>query len=484
MMGLHRKQDELWCEPVNLARRIPQDHPLRQLQRVLDLDFVPQEVSRCYGRNGNVSVDPVIVLKMMLLLFWDNVASERELLRIIPLRIDYLWFLGYGLEDEIPHHSVLSKARKRWGGELFSQLFGQVVQQCLDAGLVDGTKLHADSSLIRADAAVNSVVRVTLAKLEEPATDPSANSPTNTRGVHTTPVNGRHLVQTDPDSAVARHRSGKAVPSYKNHRLVDDKKGVVTVTQTTHGVVDDGVQLPALLAEQEQKLPAVLQTLVADARYGTSANFIALAKVGVHTHMADLRSKQRNLSVEGIHPRADFIYQAESDTYQCPAGEELTRHHFHHHRGYWEYRAAAEVCAGCPQRAQCTRSRTGRSINRYPEQELLDDARRQSHSEAAQKDRKRRQWFQERNFAEASTQHGYKRARWRGLWRQTIQDQIIATLQNLKILMRNLFAVFCGLWRALLWGWEYLLTSIKDFCRITSAMANSSSAFNIQCTTT
>jgi len=462
MMGLHRKQDELWCEPVNLARRIPPDHALRRLQRVLDLDFVPQEVSRCYGRNGNVSVDPVIVLKMMLLLFWDNVASERELLRIIPLRIDYLWFLGYNLEDEIPHHSVLSKARKRWGGELFSQLFGRVVQQCWDAGLVDGAKLHADSSLIRADAAVNSVVRVTLAKLDEPETNLPTH-PTNTREVHTTPVNGRHLVQTDPDSAVARHRTGKAVPSYKNHRLVDDKKGVVTVSQTTHGVVDDGVHLPALLAEQEQRVPVALQTLVADARYGSSANFLALARKGVQTHMADLRSKQRNLSVEGIHPREDFTYQAASDTYQCPAGEVLVRHHFHHHRGYWEYRAATEVCAGCPQRAQCTRSRTGRSINRYPEQELLDEARRQSHSEAGKLDRKRRQWFQERNFAEASTQHGYKRARWRGLWRQTIQDQIIATLQNLKILMRNLFAAFCGLWRALPREWEDLTTFMKGF---------------------
>lgn len=452
MMGLHSKQDELWCEPVNLARRIPEDHSLRKLRQVLDLSFVHQEVSGCYGRNGNVSVDPVIVLKMMLLLFWDNVASERELMRVIPLRIDYLWFLGYSLEDEIPNHSVLSKARKRWGGELFSKLFSRVVQQCFDAGLVDGEKLHADSSLIRANAAVNSVVRVTLGKLEQPektSPQPTQNlkqrppSKPGDNPVHTTPVNGKHLVQTDPDCAVARHRTGKAVPSYKNHRLLDDKKGVITVTQTTHGVIDDGVQLPVLLEAQAGQMPDTnLGTLVADARYGSSANFIALARAGVTTHMADLRSKLRNLSTEGIYPREDFIYHTESDTYQCPAGEKLTRHHFHHNRGYWEYRAPTEVCAGCPQRAQCTRSRTGRSINRYPDQELLDEARRQSHSEAGQLDRKRRQWFQERNFAEASTQHGYKRSRWRGLWRQTIQDQIIATLQNLKILIRNTHGEF------------------------------------------
>jgi hypothetical protein len=87
--------------------------------------------------------------------------------------------------------------------------------------------------------------------------------------------------------------------------------------------------------------------------------------------------------------------------------------------------------------AQCTRSKAGRSLNRYPGHHLLERARRQSHGPTARRDRQRRQWFQERNFAEATTQHGFKRARWRGLPKQTIQDQLIAILQNLKILLRK-----------------------------------------------
>ena len=174
MMGRHAKQNELWSEPVNLARRIPADHPLRKLRETVKLDFVREEVAGSYGRKGNVSVDPVIVMKMMLLLFWDNVRSERELMRIIPLRIDYLWFLGYSLEDEIPNHSVLSKARRRWGAEVFARLFRQSVAQCLEAGLIEGSKLHTDSSLVRANASLNSVVAVTLAKLEESAEEKAA----------------------------------------------------------------------------------------------------------------------------------------------------------------------------------------------------------------------------------------------------------------------------------------------------------------------
>ena len=119
-MGHWQKQTELWVEPINLGRRIPPDHLLRKINKVLDLGFVRREVAGFYGSNGHVSVDPVIIIKLMLLLFLDDVRSERELMRIVPLRLDYLWFLGYGLEDEIPTHSVLSKARKRWGAKSLS----------------------------------------------------------------------------------------------------------------------------------------------------------------------------------------------------------------------------------------------------------------------------------------------------------------------------------------------------------------------------
>jgi len=135
------------------------DHPLRRVAAEIDFTFIHAEVAASYGHNGHVSVDPVILLKMMFLLFWDDVASERELMNVIPERLDYLWFLGYGLDDEIPNHSVLSKARARWGKETFEKFFVRTITQCVQAGLVDGRKLHVDSSLIDASASRDSVLR-------------------------------------------------------------------------------------------------------------------------------------------------------------------------------------------------------------------------------------------------------------------------------------------------------------------------------------
>jgi len=437
-MGQHAKQNELWVEPVNLARRIPEDHPLRKLQRVLKLDFVREAVMGFYGRNGNVSVDPVIIMKMMLLLFWDNVASERELMRVIPLRIDYLWFLGYGLEDEVPNHSVLSKARQRWGKEVFEQLFARTVQQCLEAGLIDGEKLHVDSSLVRADASLNSVVQVTVAKLEQGTEEQKEDKDGGGGDGGGGGTNEKFQSTSDPEATLVRHTTGKALPSYKNHRALDDRAGVITVTQTTTAIVDDGAQLPAVVAAHQKVLGKDLRAVIADSKYGIAANFLLLAAQGIRSHMADLRSRQHNHRLKEIYPAERFAYDKASDTFRCPAGRKLYRHHFHHQRGYHEYRTRAGVCGRCRLAHLCTRAKAGRTLNRYPQQELLDRARRQSRGPSARRDRKRRQWMQERNFGEAATEHGFKRSRWRGLLKQTIQDQIIAALQNLKILIRNL----------------------------------------------
>ena len=159
MMGTNQPQKDLFSYQIDLDKRVRSDHPLRQIAGTVDFTFVRAAVAGSYGYNGNVSVDPTVVMKMMFLLFYDDVASERELMRIIPERLDYLWFLGYGLDDEIPNHSVLSKARNRWGVEVFEQLFVGIVRQCVEKGLVSGEKIHMDGSLVDANASRNSVVK-------------------------------------------------------------------------------------------------------------------------------------------------------------------------------------------------------------------------------------------------------------------------------------------------------------------------------------
>src|SRR5580765_5507742 len=135
-----QSKPKLFHYGVNLEKRVRSNNPLRAVKAAVDFGFVRKRVAGFYGRDGHESEDPIVIMKLMLLLFMDNVSSERELMRIVGERLDYLWFLKMDLDDEIPNHSVLSKARRRWGREIFEELFVRMVKACVEAGLVEGSK--------------------------------------------------------------------------------------------------------------------------------------------------------------------------------------------------------------------------------------------------------------------------------------------------------------------------------------------------------
>jgi len=440
MMGHQEPQKDLFSYHIDLDKRVRRDHPLRRIAEQIDFTFIREEVAKFYGKNGHESVDPVILLKMMFLLFYDNVASERELMKIIAERLDYMWFLGYRLDDEIPNHSVLSKARKRWGPEVFASFFIRVVTQCVEAGLVDGQKIHVDSSLIDANASKGSVVKscpelIAALKQAYQAQESKLEDTSTPEGYQA--INDRMVSLTDPDAALARKNGDSARPRYHHHRVVDDAQGVVTAVETTPGSIAENKKLLDVVKQHEQNTGLQTQTVVADHKYGTAENYVAGQQAGWTTHMGDVLSKQdHEHKQEGIFPESAFTYNAQDDTYTCPAGQVLRPRRVHPFKRTWEYCLPKRICAACPLRSQCTRAQVyGRTLHRHEHQELLDRAREQAHSPEARKDRRRRQVMIEQSFADAANNHGFKRSRWRRLWRQQIQDYLIAAIQNIRILL-------------------------------------------------
>ena len=442
MMGQQKTTEQLFSYQVSLERRVPREHVLRQVSEVVDFTFVREAVAERYGRNGNESIDPVVILKLMFLLFFDNVSSERELMRMLGYRLDYLWFLGFTLDDDVPNHSVLSKARTRWGAELFEELFVRVVAACVERGLVDGKKIHMDGSLVDANAAKGSVLKgapeliaalrraygVEAQKLDEPGEEEGGPASVNSKAVSS----------TDPDSALVR-RSGDSRPRYKHHRVIDDAHGVITAVKTTPGNVKENGELLALVEQHEANTAVCVETVVADKQYGTSENFKACAERGVRSHMGDFEEALKGKGKrEGIFAEDRFVYDEAADVYRCPAGATLTRRKHKKTRGCYEYAAATGVCRACALRSQCTRAASGaRTIKRDYDEALIARGRMQSHTPEAKRDRQRRKWLMEGSFADAANNHGFKRARWRRLWRQSIQDLLIATVQNVRIIVNR-----------------------------------------------
>ena len=440
MMGKQsHNQEKLFHYNVSLEQRIPQKHLLRKIREMIDFDFVYHEVKDFYGDNGNVSVPPPVMLKMMLLLVLYNVRSERELLDTIPFRLDWLWFLGYALDDEIPNHSVLSKARTRWGVHTFKSFFEQVVWQCVEAGLVEGSTLFMDSSLIDANASNNSVVDTQQVKrhlnksyqLFEERLDEVADE-------KSTPANSRYLSSTDPDAAVTRQGSGKSKLRYKTHRGVDAQCEVITTTRVTPGSRDDGALFEEMIESHEQNTHKSVTTAVADSKYGTIENFLTSYDRGIKAHMPSIEETHRGSGRrKDIFPKEDFAYNLDDDTFICPAGNILKRRNYSKERQHYEYKASSKVCACCQLRADCTRAKNGRTLKRHIRQHELDSMLTIAHGQDAKRDLKTRMHLSERSFAHAG-RYGYKRARWRRLWRMEIQDFLIATIQNIQILIKQM----------------------------------------------
>jgi transposase len=466
MMGKQETQIPLFTPGFDLAARVRHDHPLRRVKEMVDFSFVRAEVAHLYGYNGNVSVDPEVVLKMMFLLFFDDVASERLLMRVIPERLDYLWFLGYTLEDDIPDHSVLSKARARWGSEVFESFFVRTVAQCVAFGLVDGSKVHVDSTLVDADASTDAVVKgppalmaalrhlyesqeAKLADLietpdeegDEPSWPPSVEDDEPGPSAETSryeAVNDGLVSTTDPDARSVRQGKGAARWRHKNHRAVDNAFGVITATTSTGGDVTDNAELLGLLDQHEAHTGSKAQTAVADSKYGTADNFRACKQRGMHTHMADLAATHEGTGRrKSIYPQSAFRYDPETDTYTCPAGQTLRHRRHKRQRRLHEYTAGKKTCQACPLRAECTRSKAARILTRYEQHELVEAGRADSRTRAAKQGRRRRKHLMEGSFAEGANRHGLKRSRWRRLWRQRIQDLLIAACQNIRIALRH-----------------------------------------------
>lgn len=430
MMGPKRRGEErLFYYEFRLGDRIPADHLLRVIDELVDFEFVRVRVRECYGSNGHVSEDPIVILKLMLLLFLESVKSERELMRTLPMRLDWLWFVGMGLDSEIPHHSVLSKARARWGAEVFEELFVRVVRQCVEAGLVAGDKIHLDGSLVDADASVDSIEQVglkrvyreteqKLTRLETEAGEPKRQS------------------RTDPEASVVGRRGRVASRArYKHHRAVDDRQGVITAVQTTPAAVSEPHEVEALIDQHEATSGRAVETVVGDFQYGTNDNYRLCGKRGIRCHLGDVKSRHKGPTSDRFTLEA-FTHDGERDEYRCPAGQVLVRLHRKaaEKEGFAQYRMRAGVCPKCELKGQCTRSKRGRELRVPLEREWVEQGRRESLSRAGYVDRRRRKYLIEGSFGDAAQCHHFKRARWRGLQKQSIQDYLIAVCQNLRLL--------------------------------------------------
>ena len=476
MLGPRKERRAERLVPISLEAAVPADHFYRHVEAVLDLGFVREWAARCYAERGRPSIDPVVFFKLQLVMFFEGIRSERQLMRVVADRLSVRWYLGYDLHEPLPDHSSLTRIRERLGLPLFQRFFAHVVELCQRAGLVWGRELFFDATKIRANAAVESLVPRWYAEAkahlgglfgdrpgavpvepnegEAPTRLPFAGLPAAEQrcaeGNQTTwrlldqlrldparPATRGHprttdarVSTTDADAAPMRaYRGQRTRLGYHDQYVVDGGRSrVILAALVTPADVMENQPMQDLLWQVRFRWHLHPRRVVGDTTYGTAENIRALEDAGIRAYVP-LPDWETRTPYFGP---SRFAYDVDRDEYRCPAGHALRRVKAKYTEEATVYQATAAVCNVCPLKGQCTASARGRQVYRSFHADYLDRVRGYHTTAAYQKAMRKRAVWVEPLFGEAKDWHGLRRFRLRGLWKVNCEGLLIATGQNLK----------------------------------------------------
>ncbi|KFK92266.1 MULTISPECIES: IS1182 family transposase [unclassified Serratia (in: enterobacteria)] len=450
-------------ETITLDELVPEDHLVRKIDAAIDFEFIRDAVAHLYcPDNGRPAIDPVRLIKMMLLGYLFGIPSERRLAKEIQVNVAYRWFLRMVLTEKVPDASTLSQNRLRRfnHSDIFQQIFDHIVELALSRGMANGRVLYTDSTHLKADAnprkAVNEERPVGVSDYLEQLdaaveADRKKHAKKPLPAVKKTPENAvavknTKVSTTDPDSGFM-HRDNKPKGFfYLDHRTVDGKHGIIIDTHVTPGNVHDSQPFIGRLERQVARF--ALEPVAVDAGYFTAAVCHLTQERGI----ALVPGYRRPHKGQNAFQKKHFRYDEKRDVYVCPA-DALLVYSTTDRNGYRHYRSDPAVCQRCEQRQQCTQSsKVQKTITRHVWEASKEEANRLRLTTWGKKIYTRRKETVERSFADAKQHHGHRYARFRGLSKVQMQCLLAATAQNMKkMALLALLYCFYRWWKA---SWE------------------------------
>ena len=444
MMGrLSRDQAQLFYS-FRLDEVVPDDHLVRAIAAVLDLSWVYAELASYYPEIGRPSIDPVLMIRMLIVGYVFAIRSERALCREIQVNLAYRWFCGLSIEDKVPDHSAFSRARNERFGDsaIFRSVFERVVGACIGAGLVGGEGFAVDASLIAADANkrrsipgsewnkeldVQQVSRATkeyLATLDDAAFGAASD------------VTPKFVSPSDPAAQWTGAMRGAAFFAYADNYLIDVKFGVIMDVEASRAIRQAEVRASKTMIERtEQRFDIKPEWLAADTAYGSGANLDWLVKdkkIAPHVPVIDKSNRD-----DGTFSREDFTFDKKRNVYICPAGKILTTTGRLVNDGETTllYFASVLDCRSCLLRARCCPKMPARRIPRSIYEEARDVARALAKTKAFERSRRDRKRV-EMLFAHLKRILRLGRLRLRGPRGAQFEFTLAAIAQNLRRLAK------------------------------------------------
>ena len=389
MMGIQAAAARFFYD-FCLDDHVPTDHQLRGIDRHLDLDGIRAALKPFYSSTGRPSVDPELMIRMLLVGYCLGIRSERRLCEEVHLNLAYRWFCRLGLDGKVPDHSTFSKNRhgRFRESDILRQLFETIVERCMAEGLVGAEGFAVDASLIAADANKQRSVpssdwdpteikdgacraaREYLATLDDAAFGAAS------------PVTPKFIARSDPAAQWTGAHKGHAFFAYATNYLIDTDHGVIVDVEATRAIRQAEVGAARTMLERtEERFGLKPDYLVADTAYGSADSLAWLVKqkqITPHIPVFD-----KSARTDGTFSRSDFTFDPEADRYTCPAGKELVqfrRAYAVPHTGIAadgtrRYRASKKDCDVCELKARCCPNAVARKIPRDLDEDSRDVAR-------------------------------------------------------------------------------------------------------------
>lgn len=444
MMGLLETDQRRFFYDFCLNDVVPADHLVRRIDAVLDFGWLRAELEPFYSHTGRPSIDPELMLRMLILGYVFAIRSERQLCSEVQVNLAYRWFCRLGLEDAIPNHSVFSRARHERFREAqtFRLLFEQVVETCITQGLVGGRAFCLDASFIKAD--VNPLRR---APGDEPIEWPERDQASRAvaeylnildRELGEGTKTGRRIKPpkaislTDPQAAWVAKRKTRPIFAYDANYLIDNKLGVIVDAEGTRANrIEENRVAVSMIERVIRRFDLKPKRLAADTAYGSARTLKSLVDHGIEPHIPVW---DKSTHPGGLFSRADFRYEEERDIYICPGGKELKTTGRIHDGSTLKYLAKQKDCGSCPLKPKCTTGKE-RRVARDIDQKVRDYVHALAGTPAFIRSRNERKKV-EMAFAHMKRIFKLERFRLRGLSGARDEVLLTAMAQNLRKLAR------------------------------------------------
>ena len=447
-----------WDADSRTAIVLPREHFLRKLEAALDLSFVYEETAPLYSKKyGRPAIDPVVIVKYLLVGFLYGIPSERQIERRVQTDIALRWYLGLDLFDRVPDHSTVSQLRRRKPSfrKVFRRLFEEVVGQCIEKGLVSGRVVGADSTHVRANASRASEELVEVAEeagvywerlddYEEEGLEELERRTGKRRKKRTKQIKRdnrrthKRVSRTDPESGHLKRPGKPEGPHYLAHQAVDSDYGIIVGQTVTAGDVNDSVPFLGLIEHIHENVVPI-QAATADAAYDFPLAHRALGELGIGFFVRPQKTAAR---ANTQFTRDDFCRDENRDVYLCPIGKELRLRRLARSASglFWEYQADKRDCALCPLREKCLRESDKRGARKVSVSYFAADRQRNLERRSSPEYRealKLRQVWCEGSFSAQKREHNLARVLRRGLEAAEDHCLLSATALNLKRMIKH-----------------------------------------------